>query len=90
MSHISKECEDLHQVLNKQEEDFKKNVEEMQSKNMGEMQNTLRSLQEEISTHTEMNTNIKNALEIADNVAFLKVRGGLSTRLDEHFKARPL
>ncbi|XP_077180654.1 nuclear factor 7, brain-like [Paroedura picta] len=72
VGHISKEFEALHQVLREKEQDIKLMVEKMKEENMEEMEDSLTSLKEEVSSRTATIAKVKAALEMTDQVAFLK------------------
>lgn len=89
LSHVSRDCEVFRQVLQEKEEKLKKNVEEMKAKNLEELRDALRSIQE-VSSLTEMNTQIITESAPAGNCMIQKVSEGLPANWGEHLRARPI
>ncbi|KAJ6652547.1 hypothetical protein lerEdw1_011423 [Lerista edwardsae] len=73
----------FHWSLQKEEQDLKKTVEERKAENLQRKEDALQPLNEEVSSHTKMNTQIKTALEIANNFSFFKVLKELMYRVKE-------
>ncbi|XP_077368670.1 tripartite motif containing 108 [Festucalex cinctus] len=89
VSQISAQFAEMHQFLQKREEELKKEVRRQEDKNVAQMTKMVNAIEAELSQNRELQTKVASVLEISDPGKFLKgCAEGASAILQEAFRSR--